>query len=77
MHETLRICAVLLQPFMPRKSAQILEALGVSAPLGAEWASAVPGGPSFFSRREMTIQAEITRYDAKKALLFPNLSAER
>lgn len=29
MHDTLRVCGILLQPFMPSKAATLLDALGV------------------------------------------------
>lgn len=77
MHETLRITGILLKPFMPSKSEQILDALGVSTTAGRAWDDAVLGGgrgrvPNT-AGKEMTIEEESSRYDVAKAVLFPPL----
>lgn len=76
MHETLRITGILLKPFMPSKSEQILDALGVSTTAGRAWDDAVLGGRSWAPNtagKEMTIEEESSRYDVAKAVLFPPL----
>ncbi|KAI0068525.1 hypothetical protein BV25DRAFT_1817371 [Artomyces pyxidatus] len=41
--ETLRVCGILLQPFIPRKAGEVLHALGV-APTMRQWRHALYGG---------------------------------
>lgn len=67
MHETLRITGILLKPFMPEKSAQLLDALGISEE-ERRWEDAILGGSA-----TMGIEKAAERYNSKKAILFPSL----
>lgn len=61
--ETLRICAILLEPFMPSKSAELLDALNVPAE-DRTWKSAEVGKAKPFG-------------DVKRAyILFPERDSE-
>lgn len=66
MAESLRISAILLQPFMPSKSQELLELLRVdtSNPLKRSFAAAVYGSDSEYGE------------GLKKGILFPPLITE-
>ncbi|KAF8311059.1 hypothetical protein DL93DRAFT_2061473 [Clavulina sp. PMI_390] len=56
LHESLRISGILLQPFMPTKSAELLDALGVSIEERG-WQDAVLGGKSWATASQSRVSA--------------------
>jgi hypothetical protein len=66
MHESLRILSILLQPFMPSKSSEALDILGVDGN-HRDWSDAVLGW-------ELRIERESDLYNLQRGVLFPPLN---
>lgn len=68
-HESLRIASILLQPFMPSKTADALDILGVYGN-HRNWSDAALGG-------ELRIEQESERYNSERGVLFSPLESRR
>jgi methionyl-tRNA synthetase len=66
-HESLRIASILLQPFMPSKTAEVLDILGVDDD-HRNWSDATLG-------RELRIEQESERYNSEWGVLFSPLES--
>lgn len=67
--ESIRICGILLQPYMPGKINQLMEMLGV-APDARKFENAIPGSDSDYGIPKVALGK------GREGVLFPDLRSD-